>query len=373
MKRICILLLTVSAILVITPLAVLADGETNYGAEIHVEHRLHLNDQGMGKSFNEFNVKRGWFWVHHTFSDRYEARLTLEAYDPMRNESNNTGWTMRLRHAYLQVNGLVRYVDAQAGMVDNYYIARVEKAWGYRFVDEVSLHKLGYLPEADLGVTLIGKCPGDWGVLVVQVLNGASYTERELNKYKDFAIVADIRPFPKSPDFSGVALLGQAYIGWPNIVDNSGSVSFPKNTEKNRLNGAAIFEYRNWLRAFAEVFQTKDDQNWTNDKSPQYVNEAVGFSLFGRVNIATSDTWLARVRVFSKYEWIDRNRNATDPLLADEGDARYLIAGVSYEPVDGYELAISIRRDTENHVVDNSYINEQESNSLLLGLRALIQ
>jgi len=373
MKRICILLLTVSAILVITPLAAFADGETKVGAEIHAEHSLHLNDQGKGKSFNEFELKRGWLWVNHTFSDRYEARLTVESYQPDGGDANSTGWMMRLRHAYLQVNQLIRYIDAQGGMIDNYYISRLEDVWGYRFVDEVSLHKLGYLPEADLGISLIGHCPGDWGVLVMQVFNGGGYTVREMNKYKDFEFVAEIRPFPKSPDFSEVALIGQYYLGWPNIPDNSGSTSFSSNTKKDRMSGGLIFQYRSWVRAFAEVFKTQDDNDWTNDTSKEFVNEAQGFTVFGRANIATSETWLANVRIFGKYEWIDRNRNATDPLVADEGDARHLIAGASYEPVDGYELALSVRRDTVNEIVDNSFINERESNFFLVSVRALIQ
>ncbi len=371
MKRICILLLTVSAILVITPLAAFADGETTVGAEIHAEHMLHLNDQGWGKNFHEFTIKRGWLWVNHSFNDRYEAHLTIESDENGANELNSTGWTMRLRHAYLQVNDLISHINLQAGMVDNYYIMRVEEVWGYRYVDEVSLHKLGYIPEADLGISFIGMCPGDWGRLVLQVLNGASYTDRELNKYKDFAFTAEIRPFHKSPDFSEVAILGQYYYGWPNISDGSGMLSFSENTKKTRMNGAAIFQYRSWVRAFVEVFMTQDDNDWTNDTSDEFVQEAYGYSVFGKVNIATSDTWLARVKVFGKYEWIDRNRNA-EGLQADEDDARYLIAGASYEPVDGYELALSVRRDTENVIIDNSFVNERERNFFLISLRALV-
>lgn len=375
MKRICILLLTVSAILVITPLAALADGETTVGAEIHAEHNLHLNDQGRGKNFHEFTINRGWLWVDHSFSDRYEARITVESEEPLMGESNGTGWTMRLRHAYLQVNELVNYVDLQAGLLDNYYISRVEDVWGYRYVDEVSLHKLGYLSEADIGVSLVGVCPGDWGVLVVQVLNGGGYFERDMNKYKDFIVLAEIHPFPKSPDFSEVALIGQYYMGWPNIADGSVGRSFSENTKKDRLSGGAIFQYRSWIRGFAEVFLTQDDSDWTNDTSDEFVDEAYGFSVLGSINIATSDTWLARVKVFGKYEWIDRNRNK-ELLFGDDEDARYLVAGASYEPVDGYELALSVRRDTENVLItsgSSQFITEEESNFFLISARAFVQ
>jgi hypothetical protein len=373
MKRICILLLTVSAILVITPFAATVNGQTTVGAEIHAEHNLHLNDQGRGKNFHEFMINRGWLWVDHSFSERYEAHLTIESDEPFIGESNNTGWTMRLRHAYLQVNDLISNVDAQVGMIDNYYIARVEEVWGLRFVDRVSLHKLGYLPEADLGGSLVAGLPGDWAVLVLQILNGASYTARDMNKYKDFALLAELRPFAKNPDFSETAVIGQYYMGYPNMTDGSGGASFSENTKKDRLSGAAIFQYRNWFRGFVEVFVTQDDNDWTNDTSDEFVNEAQGFSVFGRSNIATSDTWLARVKVFGKYERVDRNRNAENTLIADDSDSRHLIAGASYEPVDGYEIAFSVRRDTENVIVDNSFINEEESNSFMVSLRALLQ
>lgn len=58
MKRICIPLLLASVILYANPSVVWA-GETAFGAEIHAENLLHLNNQGRGKNFNEANISRG--------------------------------------------------------------------------------------------------------------------------------------------------------------------------------------------------------------------------------------------------------------------------------------------------------------------------
>lgn len=370
MKRICQWLLAVTFLLFVHGAKVVA-GETTVGAEVHAQWLLHLNDQGLGKNFNSFTVQRGWLTVDHTFSEKYSANLILEAFPD--GDGVSDGWKMRLRSAYLQANKVLPYTDVRFGMHGLLWMDKVESVWGLRYVDAVSLNKLGYMSRADFGFSLIGNCPGGFGTLALQVLNGGGYTESERNKYKNFVLYGEFHPFPKNADWNEVAILGQFYKGFPNIVDNSQGESFSKNTLENRMQAGAVVKYRKWLTGYLEYFVVRDDNNWNNNTDDEFVSESNGFTAFGRLYVATSEKWLSRVSIFGKYERIDKNKNAENPLAQDDGDARYIVAGVAYEPVDNYELALVIRRDTISELVNNVRIEENESNSLMFTMKAAIK
>lgn len=368
MKRICQWLLAVTFLLTFTGTKVIA-GETTVGAEVHAHWMLHLNDQDLGKNFNYFNVHRGWLTVDHTFSEKYSANLIIEANNTGYSASN--GWDTHLRSAYFQVNDVLPYSNVRFGMHGLLWMDKVESVWGLRYVDEVSLHKLGYLPRADFGASLIGNCPGGFGVLALQVLNGGGYTQTELNKHKNFALYGEFHPFPKNADWSEVAILGQYYMGYPNV--SSVGSGFSDNTMMDRMQGAFIIKYRKWLTFYSEYFVTKDDADATNNTNDEFVLEANGFTVFGRLYVATSEKWLSRVSAFAKYERVDKNKNASSSLERDNGDARFLIAGLAYEPVDNIEMAILLRRDTISELVNNVRIEENEANSLMFTMKAYIK
>ena len=370
MKRISLWLFAATVLLFASGAQVVA-AETTVGAEIHAQWLLHLNDQGLGKNFNYFNIHRGQLIVDHSFSEKYSAKIVVESYT--NGLSVNDGWSTRLRLAYLQANTVLPYTNIRFGMQNNLWNEKVEGVWGLRFVDAVSLYKLGYVDQADLGVSLIGNCPGGYGILAIQLVNGGGYHESEINKYKDCIIYGEFHPFPKNADWSEVALLVESYTGYPNIEDGSQGASFSENTMKNRLQGGAVVKYRKWLTAFGEYFVTRDDANWNNSTADEFVDEANGFSVFGRLYVATTEKWLSRVSIFGKYERVDKNKNAENPLVKDNGDARYLVAGLSYEPVDNYELAVVVKRDTVSELVNNVRIEEVESNSLMFTMRAFIK
>ncbi len=377
MKRICMGLLAVVILLGIGAAQVLA-GETKMGGEVHANWLLHLNNQGLQKNFNSFNLSRARVAVEHKFDEKYQAELVIEALDRtwMLDEMAGTDWgsyDIKVRRAYLQGNKLLPYTDVRFGMHDLLWIEKVDRLWGLRFVDEVSLHKLGYLPEADLGVSLIGMCPGSWGVLAVQAMNGSGYMSGEANKNKNFAIYGELIPFPKSPDWSEVSIMGQIYEGWPNIADGSGGASFSDNTMMDRMQVGMTFKYRKWVTAFGEYFVAKDDADWTNNVDDEFVDEANGFTLLGRLYVATSEKWLSRVSLFGKYEWVDKNRNATGSLDQENGDARFLTAGVSYTPTEGAEVAFAVKRNTVSEIENNIRIEEVESNSISISIRALLR
>lgn len=342
-------------------------GETKVGGVVFANWQLHVNDQHQGKSFNYFDITRARLILDQKFSDRYEANFMAEVFRS--SYSGTEGMQFRLRSAYIQVNKLVPHTDMRFGMQGFYWLDKVEQYWGLRYIDPVSLDKLGYVSRADFGVGFIADCPGNYGYAGLQIVNGGGYTEGEKNKYKDFVGFLQGFPLPKDPDFGESGVMIQYYKGWPNEVDSAtGNQSFAKNRRKDRLQIAGVVKYKRWGVAYAEFFTAWDKSDMTKDTT----DIAKGVALFGRANVAASETWLSRVYIFAKYEWHDKHTQidkGLDPFGAQNEDARYINAGIGYSPLDGYDLAVSIRRNTVNKR-EISQINEEESNTLVLSMQA---
>ena len=375
MKRICLLLLVVTAVLFATNSV--SAGETKVGGSIFANWRLHLNSQQdkpghyLGKSFNSFDVTRARLILDQKFNEKYSANLMIDVVP--RSSTDEYGLQYRVRSAYIQIDKALPYTSMRFGMHGILWIDALEKIWGLRFIDAVSLDKLGYYERADLGFTITGECPGNYGMAAVQIMNGGGYTHHEMNKYKDFVFYAAGYPIPKNPDFGECGAMIQYYKGWPNIENNMATVgSFSKNTKKDRLQLAAVAKYRKWVSGVVEYFHTWDDTTKANPADPATnVEKAKGFSLLGKVNVATAETWLSRVYLFAKYEWIDKHLQMDSkdfPLESQNGDARYFLGGIGYEPIDGYQLALTIVRETVK-VNNQSEIVEDEKNSFMVNMQ----
>jgi hypothetical protein len=386
MRRVTGLLFVVAGIILLA--SPLYAGETKAGGEVFAYWNLHLNDQGkvvgdLGrvKSYSQFNISRAFIDMSHTFNDKYSARVTGDIYETP--DANN--WDLRVVYAYLQINNLMPHIAGRFGLQQLVWADRVDQVWGLRYVDEASMEKLGYINFADFGASLYGVCPGGWGELVLQAFNGGGYTEPEVNKYKDLVAYATFTPLGKYPEFKECALWFQYYKGWPNLEPVQG-VSFSKNTKKDRISGAAVIKYRNWFTAYADYFIAKDD---TNPSAAAIVtitgidlpedDKSTSFTVFGKSNVATSETFLSNVFIFGKFQWLNKHTdyNATGlKLYADEGDGKFLTAGAGYTLTDGFEVAITFLRSTVNRIEYDVNmvplrIAETEKNSLLLNMKAV--
>jgi hypothetical protein len=352
MKRICLLLLVVTAFLFATNS--LTAGEPKVGGAIFANWKMHLDDQGQGKNFNSlnsFDISRARLILDQQFGEKFSANLMIDVIP--RSSMDDYGLQYRLRSAYVQGDKLIKYTTMRFGMQSLLWFDYVEKAWGLRYLDAVSLDKLGYLERADLGLSVIGECPGNYGTLALQIVNGGGFTHREVNKNKDIIIFAAGYPFPKNPDFGETGILVQYYKGWPNIANTAdtsvASQDFGKNTKKDRMQIAGVIKYRKWASAVVEYFQTWDKEDVATVMTDDNQEQAKGISLMGKLNVATAETWLSKVYLFAKYEWIDKHTQLDKGLFPYEsqaGDARFFLGGFGYSPVEGYELAISIVRES---------------------------
>jgi hypothetical protein len=373
MKRICLLLLVVSAFLFATNS--LTAGEPKVGGVIFANWKMHLNDQGQGKNFNSFDITRARLILDQQFGEKFSANLMIDLIP--RSSMDEYGLQYRLRSAYIQGDKLIKYTTMRFGMQGLLWFDYVEKAWGLRYIDAVSLDKLGYLERADLGLSIIADCPGNYGTVALQVVNGGGFTQQEMNRNKDFIFFAAGYPLPKNPDFGETGIWAQYYKGWPNITNTAtGDQNFHKNTKKDRMQVAGVIKYRKWVSCVIEYFQTWDKEDVTTIITKDNQEKAKGFSLMGKVNVATAETWLSKVYLFAKYEWIDKHTQLDKTLYAFEsqnGDARSFLGGVGYSPVEGYELAINLVRETSkipSPLVNPIEVREDEKNSIQINMTA---
>ncbi len=373
MKRICLLLLVVTAFLFATnPLMA---GDPKVGGVIFAQWKMHLNDQDQGKNFNSFDITRARLILDQQFSERFSANLMIDLVP--RGSLDDYGLQYRLRSAYIQGDNLIKYTSMRFGMQGLLWFDHVEKIWGLRYIDAVSLDRLGYLERADLGFSVIGECPGNYGEAAVQIVNGGGFTHDEMNKNKDFILFASAYPFPKNPDFGECGMMAQYYKGWPNITNTAtGDQNFHKNTKKDRLQVAGVFKYRKWASGVVEYFQTWDKEDVATEITDDNQEKASGFTLLGKMSVATAETWLSKVYLFAKYEWIDKHtqlEGSLYPFESEDGDGRYFLGGVGYSPVDGYELAITLVRETTktpSPLVNPVEIREDERNSIQINMSA---
>ncbi len=367
MKRMNALLLFLAGLLLVT--SPLLAGDTEIGGEIYVNWRLNLNDQSLRavsdplltdstevKNYNQFNITQAYIDLKHKFDDKFSARLTADIYN---NEGGFNGWGFRAQYAYLQIEKLLPHTSFRLGLQAPAWVEMVDAAWGLRYIDEASLEKLEYLPTADFGVGLYGTLPGDWGTLVLQILNGSGYTEAELNKHKDVALFASFTPLHNKPDFQESAIWLQYYKGYPNLEPLPG-ISFADYTQKDRISFAGLFKYRQWCTFYIDYFMATDDV-WPNRKADTTAtgvnlpeqDKSKGVTAFAKLNVATSETFLADIYVFGKAEFVDRHLDHKDPgleLEAEENDAKYLTLGVGYELTDGFDFALTFKRATVNRL-----------------------
>lgn len=371
MKRICLLLLVAMAFLFATNSLLAA--EPKVSGVVFANWKMHLNDQGKGEKYNSFDITRARLILDQEFSEKFSANMAIDLIS--RSSIDDYGLQYRLRAAYIQGDKLIKYTTLRFGMQGLIWFDHVEKAWGLRYVDAVSLDKLGYLDRADIGFTAIGECPGNYGRLALQIMNGGGYTQSEMNKYKDITVFAAAYPFPKNPDFGETGILAQWYEGWPNIENTAtGDQSFRKDAKKDRGQVAAVVKYRKWATAIAEYFMTWDKEDFTQVTTDENQEKAKGFSLMGKFHVATAETWLSKVYVFGKYEWLDKHTQLDEalyPFETQSGDARYVLGGVGYSPVDGYELALVFSRETTktpSPLVNPVEIREDERNSLSVSM-----
>ncbi len=99
---------------------------------------------------------------------------------------------LRLREAWAGYRW--RFLEARLGLIPTLLIPELERGFRFRELTADGLEANKLLAPADLGATLKGYLPAEYGFIGVQVTNGEGYTSRELNTGKNFDATALVRP-----------------------------------------------------------------------------------------------------------------------------------------------------------------------------------
>ncbi len=154
---------------------------------------------GSSSWFHQFEVPRVWLGLEAAEGDVH-GRVILEgvrsAGDGALIGIGGDSIVARVREAW----GGYRAFDAleiRAGIVPTLVIPTLDATWALRALGPTSLEGYGLSSPADLGATASYALPDGYGAVSAGAFNGEGYTNRELNRGKNSAFSALIRPMPR--------------------------------------------------------------------------------------------------------------------------------------------------------------------------------
>lgn len=144
---------------------------------------------------NAFIIDRAYLTFRAAITDRMFARVTTDVYQTT--EATPNAYAIRAKYAYLQYD-TPRHADGSAvmgriGMLQNVVIEHAEGFWP-RFLSQTAVERAGYFPSADVGVAGGYTLPNRLGEVYATVANGAGYSARERDRFKDYAARVSLTP-----------------------------------------------------------------------------------------------------------------------------------------------------------------------------------
>lgn len=151
--------------------------------------------------FHQFEVPRVWLGLEGAEGD-VKGRVLLEG---VRSASEGAlvgvggnSIVARVREAWVGYRFLGA-VDVRAGVVPTLVLPTLDAAWGLRALGPAAFEGHGLGAPADLGALVRVELPDGYGALSAAAFNGEGYTNRELNRGKNAAFAATIKPMPRGP------------------------------------------------------------------------------------------------------------------------------------------------------------------------------
>jgi hypothetical protein len=149
---------------------------------------------------NGFILDRAYLNFRAPAGDHMSVRVTTDVYQT--NEAtaagfSNNAYTLRAKYAYLQYDGTKSASGAQLmgriGILQNVLIEHEESFWP-RYLSQTAVERAGYFSSADAGIAAGYTLPNKMGELYSTIVNGTSYTSRERDRFKDYAIRLSLTP-----------------------------------------------------------------------------------------------------------------------------------------------------------------------------------
>ncbi|MDP9121093.1 MAG: carbohydrate porin [Acidobacteriota bacterium] len=229
------------------------------------------NDSGVGT-----DVKRFYFTATNTFDDVWSAQFQSDIGD-----KGAKRYDVFVKKAYIQAKASPE-LTFRLGSANTPWVPFVEEIYGYRYVEQELLDRLGFGTSADWGVHFLGAA-GD-GVVnyAAGVLNGRGYSDPTRSKNVDFEGRIGFQPV------KGLNFAVGGYTGKRGLATNS----VPALHTATRFDGLAAYS-NDYFRIGGEYFKAK---NW-NSVTAVPTDKADGFS--GWASIPLGPTFSAFGRVDS--------------------------------------------------------------------------
>ena len=278
-----------------------------------------------------FDVKRFYVGIDHTFNDTYAANVTTDTtYD------GTTGaGQIYLKKAYLQAKYDPAFI-VRLGSADLPWVPYVEGLYGYRYLENVMIDRTKYGTSADWGVHVLGSLFD--GILNYQIsaVNGGGY--------KKTPVGGDANRF-NTMDFEGrISAVYQGFNlavgGYTGKLATASGTSTVKTAERFDVLGAYV---ANGLRVGVEYFSANNINNGNS-----LANTALGEGANGVSGFA-SYSFLPEWAVFGRYDSVNP-KTKTSPLTNDN----YYTVGVTYSPIKIVDFSLAYKHDNVGHGTINT-------------------
>ena len=291
-------------------------------------------------NFNKFDLERVYLTLRMPAGDRASVRVTAEVFQQQNtpNDAYYQGWVTRFKFAYLQYYYLAGSPSdftaaARFGMLQTVIIDQEELFWP-RWISQPDVERAGLFNGADLGVASLVTLPNKWGEVYGAVVNGPSYTSREMDRFKDPQLRLTLTPLANthagmlstlaiSPWFYKGEVASRFVSGGAGQVGPVGS-----GLARNRWGVfAGMRDPRLTLGAQYSGFHGQGETGANTAASPRVVVDTSGHILSGFAiakPLALFDTSYSRLDLIARYDKGDENTTT---------DAKYhvFIGGVIWE------------------------------------------
>ena len=282
------------------------------------------------KSGFAFDIKRFYFGVDHTFTDKWSMNLTTD----FQYSSAISSTEIYLKKAYVQY----KYSDAfvlRAGATDLPWVPFAENSYGMRYVENTLTDRLKFGTSADWGVHASGKLAGGVVEYAAAALNGNGYKNTSRSKGLDFEGRLSYAPTER-------------------IVIGAGLYSGTLGKEKQTVNALHTANRVDFLAAYVsgntrfgvEYFQAN---NWNNVLTAAS-DKASGWSAWGSVGLTNGG-----ITLFGRYDQADITKSM-DPTLQDT----YYNIGIEFPITKGVKLATVYKHtDQKNQALSKNLVTDE--------------
>ena len=277
-----------------------------------------------------FDIKRFYLGVDHTFDDIFSANLTTDfTYD-----SSTKASQIYLKKAYLQAK-LDDALTFRLGATDLPWIPFVEDVYGYRYIENTLIDRTKYGTSSDWGVHVLGKLAGGLLNYQISAVNGAGYKASPTNPAnRSQGIDVEGRV---NLNYDGFILALGGYHGQlgKNVKKANPTLADTTTNTANRLDVLGAYQ-ADAIRFGVEYFYTDD---WNSVTSTTSSDNARGVSVFGSYQF--DPQW----GVFGRYDWVNPTvKNLAGVQTSDVKD-KYFNVGISYSPAKIVDFALVYKHE----------------------------